>query len=271
MSVAKSTVASNVSAALAQMGKKVLHIGCDPKADSTRCLTKARIPTVLQQLEVLGDGGTREDYVFPGTVPGVWCVEAGGPRAGRGCAGMGITAMEAELDRLGVLKEDWDVILYDVLGDVVCGGFSVPMRKHFVDAVFIVSSSDFMSVFAANNILSAVSYYFGHEKNLMGGFIWNRCRGDWDLQVAESFAQMTRTKILCRLKESDEIRRSDYQRVLFVEQSPLSQPAGEIQKLAERILSWEGLKNQGEENGIYACTEEELEQWRQNLQGRTER
>ena len=98
---------------------------------------------------------------------GVWCVESGGPEAGNGCAGMGIITAMKELERIGVLEEDWDVIIYDVLGDVVCGGFSVPMRQGYVDRVYIVSSADFMSLYAANNILKGVVNY-SDERNLLG-------------------------------------------------------------------------------------------------------
>ena len=142
--IGKSTIASNISAALALSGKRVLHIGCDPKADSTRPLTQKKIPTVLNQLNTLAEDVRREDLVFPGKC-GVSCIEAGGPQAGLGCAGMGITAMEETLRRLGILEEEWDTVVYDVLGDVVCGGFSVPMRKGFADRVYVVTSADYMS------------------------------------------------------------------------------------------------------------------------------
>lgn len=162
--IGKSTIASNVSALLAMQGKKVLHIGCDPKADSTRLLCKERIKTVLEVLEEK-DYPEREDLVYR-SESGVWCVESGGPEAGNGCAGMGIITAMKELERIGVLEEDWDVIIYDVLGDVVCGGFSVPMRQGYVDRVYIVSSADFMSLYAANNILKGVVSY-SDERNLL--------------------------------------------------------------------------------------------------------
>ena len=150
--IGKSTVAAHLSAAFARTGKRVLHIGCDPKADSTRCLTSGRIPTVLETLGRSEELLAREQLVFPGAF-GVSCVEAGGPQAGAGCAGLGITAMADELNRLGILEEPWDVVVYDVLGDVVCGGFAVPMRKHFVDRVYLITSADFMALYAANNIM----------------------------------------------------------------------------------------------------------------------
>ena len=158
--IGKSTVAAHLSAAFARTGKRVLHIGCDPKADSTRCLTSGRIPTVLETLGRSEELLAREQLVFPGAF-GVSCVEAGGPQAGAGCAGLGITAMADELNRLGILEEPWDVVVYDVLGDVVCGGFAVPMRKHFVDRVYLITSADFMALYAANNIMRGVARYSG--------------------------------------------------------------------------------------------------------------
>lgn len=119
--IGKTTIASNISALFAKCGKTVLHIGCDPKADSTRLLLQRRVPSVLQQLQQK-DRLSREDMLFTGAY-GVQCVEAGGPEAGSGCAGLGITTAVEELREAGVFEENWDVIVYDVLGDVVCGGF----------------------------------------------------------------------------------------------------------------------------------------------------
>ena len=171
--IGKSTIASNISALLAMQGKKVLHIGCDPKADSTRLLCKKRIRTVLEVLEEK-ENPEREELIHR-TESGVWCVESGGPEAGSGCAGLGIVTAMRELERLGILEEEWDAVVYDVLGDVVCGGFSVPMREGYVDKVYIVSSSDFMSLYAANNILKGVARY-SDERNLFGGFVFNHIR-----------------------------------------------------------------------------------------------
>ena len=140
--IGKSTIAANVSALLAKKGMKVLHIGCDPKADSARILQSGRIPSVLELLEEK-ESLSRAEIIHTGK-NGVQCVECGGPEAGCGCAGLGITTAMEEMEKLGVFQENWDVIVYDVLGDVVCGGFSVPMRKHYADKVFVVTSADYM-------------------------------------------------------------------------------------------------------------------------------
>ena len=229
--IGKSTIASNISAALALSGKRVLHIGCDPKADSTRLLTSKKIPTVLNQLNTLSDDVRREDLVFPGKC-GVSCIEAGGPQAGLGCAGMGITAMEEALRRLGILDEGWDTVIYDVLGDVVCGGFSVPMRKGFADRVYVVTSADYMSLYAANNILKGIRRFSKPEKSLMGGLILNHCSSDADLEIVRRFAALTNTQVVFQLPQCREIPLADCRRQLVVEAFPECEAAKALRGFA---------------------------------------
>ena len=212
--IGKSTIASNVSALLAMQGKKVLHIGCDPKADSTRLLCKERIKTVLEVLEEK-DYPERDDLVYR-SESGVWCVESGGPEAGNGCAGMGIITAMKELERLGVLEEDWDVIIYDVLGDVVCGGFSVPMRQGYVDKVYIVSSADFMSLYAANNILKGVVSY-SDERNLLGGFVFNHIREQEEECIAEEFTNRVKGRMAAIIRESKELKLADFRKEIYTQ------------------------------------------------------
>lgn len=212
--IGKSTIASNVSALLAMQGKKVLHIGCDPKADSTRLLCKERIKTVLEVLEEK-DYPERDDLVYR-SESGVWCVESGGPEAGNGCAGMGIITAMKELERLGVLEEDWDVIIYDVLGDVVCGGFSVPMRQGYVDRVYIVSSADFMSLYAANNILKGVVSY-SDERNLLGGFVFNHIREQEEECIAEEFTNRVKGRMAAIIRESKELKLADFRKEIYTQ------------------------------------------------------
>ena len=232
--IGKSTVASNISAALALSGKRVLHIGCDPKADSTRPLTQKKIPTVLNQLNTLAEDVRREDLVFPGKC-GVSCIEAGGPQAGLGCAGMGITAMEETLRRLGILEEEWDTVVYDVLGDVVCGGFSVPMRKGFADRVFVVTSADYMSLYAANNILKAIRRFSKAESSLMGGLILNHCQTEVDWEILHRFAALTGTKVVLSLPQCREIPVADCRRQLVVETFPDCEAAKALRRFADHL------------------------------------
>ena len=212
--IGKSTIASNVSALLAMQGKKVLHIGCDPKADSTRLLCKERIKTVLEVLEEK-DYPERDDLVYR-SESGVWCVESGGPEAGNGLAGMGIITAMKELERLGVLEEDWDVIIYDVLGDVVCGGFSVPMRQGYVDKVYIVSSADFMSLYAANNILKGVVSY-SDERNLLGGLVFNHIREQEEECIAEEFTNRVKGRMAAIIRESKELKLADFRKEIYTQ------------------------------------------------------
>ena len=137
--IGKSTAVSNLAAAMAQAGKRVAVVGCDPKADSTRGLMGRRIPTVLDQLKT----GASGEIAFTDS-RGVRCIEAGGPEPGTGCAGRGIIVAMEEIRSRGLL-DDRDVVLYDVLGDVVCGGFSMPLREQVADEVYLVTTSDFMT------------------------------------------------------------------------------------------------------------------------------
>lgn len=249
--IGKSTIASNVSALLAMQGKKVLHIGCDPKADSTRLLCKERIKTVLEVLEEK-DYPEREDLVHR-SESGAWCVESGGPEAGNGCAGMGIITAMKELERLGVFEEDWDVVIYDVLGDVVCGGFSVPMRQRYVDRVYIVSSADFMSLYAANNILKGVVNY-SDERNLLGGFVFNHIREQEEECIAEEFTNRVKGRMVAIVRESKELKLADFRKEIYTQN--MSAPDSEnwkafcrlsedICRTAERSVS--RLQNKAEE------------------------
>lgn len=232
--IGKSTIASNVSAVLASEGKKVLHIGCDPKADSTRGLTGKRIPSVLDQLNQKDDFLVRDDVLFTG-VNGVQCLEAGGPQAGCGCAGLGITAALDELERMEIFDESWDVIVYDVLGDVVCGGFSVPMRQHYADQVYIVTSPDFMSVYAANNILKGIRHYSTEENSLLGGLILNHVKDEGDIRIGERFSAVTGAPIKAVIRESSEMRIAEFQRRLFTQEFPKGMNTSALKEFAKKL------------------------------------
>ena len=157
----------------------------------------------------------REDLVYR-SESGVWCVEYGGPEAGNGCAGMGIITAMKELERLGVFEEDWDVVIYDVLGDVVCGGFSVPMRQRYVDRVYIVSSADFMSLYAANNILKGVVSY-SDERNLLGGFVFNHIREQEEECIAEEFTNRVKGRMAAIVRESKELKLADFRKEIYTQ------------------------------------------------------
>lgn len=172
--IGKSTTTSNLSAALSHMGYKVMQVGCDPKADSTKGLMGGRrIPTVLEQLRSKGEELTLDDVVFRG-YNGVLCVESGGPTPGVGCAGRGIiSAFEKLADLEAFETYQPDIVIYDVLGDVVCGGFAMPIRDGYAREVFIVSSGEMMALYAANNIAQAVRNFAGRGYARLGGLILN--------------------------------------------------------------------------------------------------
>lgn len=172
--IGKSTTTSNISAALAGMGYKVMQIGCDPKSDSVKNLMGGKkIPTVLDRLREGDEEVVLEDIVYEG-YGGVLCVEAGGPTPGIGCAGRGIiTAFEKleELDAYKIYKPD--IVLYDVLGDVVCGGFAMPIRQGYADHVFIVTSGEMMALYAASNIAQAIRNFGNRGYAKYAGVILN--------------------------------------------------------------------------------------------------
>ena len=174
--IGKSTTVSNVAAALAEKGYKVMQIGCDPKADSTITLRHGQQLTTVLELVRGGNLSPKlEDMVLEG-YGGVLCVEAGGPTPGLGCAGRGIIAALEKLEAAGAYEVYRpDVVLYDVLGDVVCGGFTMPMRSGYADAVYILTSGENMAIHAAANIASAVERFQGRGYAKLGGFLLN-CR-----------------------------------------------------------------------------------------------
>ncbi|MFV0516356.1 MAG: AAA family ATPase [Aminipila sp.] len=231
--IGKSTVASNIAASLSNKGLKVLYIGCDPKSDSTRNLIGFKIPTVLEimskQQEI-----NKSDILFKG-FKDVYCIEAGGPTPGTGCAGMGISIMAEEVERIGILDEDWDAIIYDVLGDVVCGGFSIPIRKHFVDKVYVVSSTELMSLYAANNIMKGLNELY-LEKPILYGIIHNKCSGSSSIEQIKEFGKKTNTNIIYSIKVRKEIRMAECQRMTTIEGYPLGEACRDFSNLAEKIL-----------------------------------
>ena len=195
--IGKSTIACNISAELAKRGLRVMQIGCDPKADSTSLLRGGeRIPTVLSVTREKGSALTLDDVIFEGAC-GVKCVEAGGPVPGLGCAGRGIINALETLEKKGAFEVCLpDVVIYDVLGDVVCGGFSMPMRKGYADKVFVVTSGEKMAVYAAANICMAVDNFKGRGYASLGGIILNRRGVEDELAAAETLASDFGSKII---------------------------------------------------------------------------
>lgn len=235
--IGKSTTTSNLSAALSDAGLKVMQVGCDPKADSTKNLVSGiKIPTVLNQIKEKGKKITLEDIVFPGYGKTL-CVEAGGPTPGIGCAGRGIIAAFEELERLHAYEEyEPDVVLYDVLGDVVCGGFAMPIRGGYAEHVFVVTSGEMMSLYAANNIASAIKSFGSRGYAKFEGMILNSRNIENELEIVQKAAAEMETQIVKVLPRSGEVQIAEEQKKTVVEALPESVMAAEYRELAKRVL-----------------------------------
>lgn len=208
--IGKSTTTSNLSAALALKGYKVMQIGCDPKSDSTKNLMKGeRIPTVLEQLKVKGDDLRLEDIVFTGFA-GVLCVEAGGPTPGIGCAGRGIISAFEKLEELNAFEVyKPDVVIYDVLGDVVCGGFAMPIRGGYAHEVFIVSSGEMMALYAASNIAQAIKNFGRRGYARLQGIILNAKNIENEQELVAKAAEEIGTRIVQYVPRSPDIQKAE--------------------------------------------------------------
>ncbi len=202
--IGKSTTSSNLSVAFSKLGKRVLQIGCDPKHDSTFTLTKQLMPTVidvLQEVDFHTEELRVEDFVFEGT-NGVMCVEAGGPPAGTGCGGY-VVGQTVKLLKEHHLLEDTDVVIFDVLGDVVCGGFAAPLQH--ANRALIVTANDFDSIFAMNRIVAAIGAKAKNYDVRLGGVIANRSKATDEV---DRFCAATGLKRLAHFQDIDAIRRS---------------------------------------------------------------
>jgi nitrogenase iron protein NifH len=233
--IGKSTTTSNISAALAKAGYKVMQFGCDPKSDSTNTLRGGKyIPTVLDTLREKNTVKA-EEVVFQG-FGGVYCVEAGGPAPGVGCAGRGIITAVQLLKQLKVFDElDLDFVLFDVLGDVVCGGFAVPIREGIAEHVFTVSSADFMAIYAANNLFKGIQKYSNSGGALLGGVIANSINAPYAKDIIDDFVAQTQTQVVGYVPRSVTVTQSELQGKTTVEAAPGSEQSKVYQRLAQRI------------------------------------
>jgi light-independent protochlorophyllide reductase subunit L len=233
--IGKSTTSSNLSAAFSKLGKRVLQIGCDPKHDSTFTLTKQMVPTVIDILETVDFHAEElkvEDFVFPG-YNGVQCVEAGGPPAGTGCGGY-VVGQTVKLLKEHLLLEETDVVIFDVLGDVVCGGFAAPLQHaHFC---LIVTANDFDSIFAMNRIVAAILAKSKNYRVRVGGVVANRSR---ELDQVTKFNDAAGLKVLAHLPDNDAIRRSRLKKCTMFEMDPTPDVVAiqdEYLKLAQAMI-----------------------------------
>ncbi|MHC1626397.1 MAG: Ni-sirohydrochlorin a,c-diamide reductive cyclase ATP-dependent reductase subunit [Methanoculleaceae archaeon] len=236
--IGKSTTAANVSAALAGMGQDVMQIGCDPKRDSTRMLMHGRwIPTVLDLVrERNGAPISADEVVFRG-YRGVRCVEAGGPEPGVGCAGRGIIATFQLLERLDALRGD--VIIYDVLGDVVCGGFAMPMREGYAQEIYLITSGTLMSLYAANNISRAIARISKSPRSAcrLGGVICNASGMEQEEELVGAFARRINSRLVAAIPRDRIVQIAELNRQTVIEYAPESEQAERYRELAATILT----------------------------------
>jgi len=233
--IGKSTTSSNLSAAMATLGKRVLQVGCDPKHDSTFTLTKRMVPTVIETLaevEFHAEELRPEDFVFPGYA-GVLCVETGGPPAGTGCGGY-VVGQTVKLLRQHHLLEEADVVVFDVLGDVVCGGFAAPLQH--ANRAMIVTANDFDSIFAMNRIVTAIEAKARNYRVRLGGVVANRSA---ETDQIDRYNDRVGLRTMAVLPDSDAIRRSRLEKCTLFEMDETPEVEGIraiYLSLAERIL-----------------------------------
>ncbi|MDR1184095.1 MAG: nitrogenase iron protein [Coriobacteriales bacterium] len=233
--IGKSTTTSNLSAALSDRGYRVMQFGCDPKADSTNTLRDGSyIPTVLDLLREQKKVDAH-DAIFEG-YNGIYCVEAGGPAPGVGCAGRGIITAVQLLKQQSVFEDlELDYVIYDVLGDVVCGGFAVPIREGIAQHVFTVTSADFMAVYAANNLFKGIQRYSNAGGALLGGVIANSMSHPFQREIVDDFAMRTHTQVMQYVPRSITVTQSELSGKTVVEAAPTSEQAKVYRELARRI------------------------------------
>ena len=237
--IGKSTTVSNVAAALAAEGLTVLQIGCDPKADSTIAHTGGRrIRSVLEVLREKSASSVVLEDIVTRAGNGVWCAEAGGPTPGTGCAGRGIVAAFESLSACRAFERIRpDVVLYDVLGDVVCGGFAMPIRKGYAENVFVVTSGENMAVYAAGNIAAAVANYRSRGYARLAGIILNRRNVEREDEKVDELSVTVSAPVVWRLPRDGVVQQAEDLGRTVVEAFPDSAMAGEYRNLARAMLA----------------------------------
>lgn len=252
--IGKSTTTQNLTAGLAELGKKVLVVGCDPKADSTRLLLGGLAQrTVLDTLREEGED-IALDAVVKNGFGNTNCVESGGPEPGVGCAGRGIITSIGLLERLGAYTEELDYVFYDVLGDVVCGGFAMPIREGKAQEIYIVASGEMMALYAANNISKGIQKYAKKGGVRLGGIICNSRNVDGELELLEAFAKELGTQLIHFVPRDNVVQRAEIRKKTVIEFEPEAKQADEYRTLAKKI----------EENQLFVIpnpmTQERLEE-----------
>lgn len=233
--IGKSTTTQNLTAGLGEMGKKVMVVGCDPKADSTRLLLGGLAQkTVLDTLREEGEDIELESIMKSGFA-GIKCVESGGPEPGVGCAGRGIITSIGLLERLGAYETDLDYVFYDVLGDVVCGGFAMPIREGKAQEIYIVASGELMALYAANNISKGIRKYANTGGVRLGGIICNSRKVDGEKELIMAFAKELGTQMIHFVPRDNIVQRAEINKKTVIDYDPKASQADEYRALARAI------------------------------------
>jgi len=234
--IGKSTTTQNLTAGLVEHGKKVMVVGCDPKADSTRLLLGGLAQkTVLDTIREEGED-IELDRILKEGYGGTKCVESGGPEPGVGCAGRGIITSINMLENLGAYTDDLDFVFYDVLGDVVCGGFAMPIREGKAKEIYIVASGEMMALYAANNISKGIQRYARTGGVRLGGIICNSRNVDRELDLLRAFARELGTKLLYFVPRDNVVQHAEIHKKTVIEYKPESNQAQEYRNLAQAVI-----------------------------------
>ncbi len=240
--IGKSTITANLSAALSEKRYRVMQVGCDPKRDSTRNLMRGElIPTVLDIIRSKESGHhpgeiSLQDIIREGFNK-ILCVEAGGPEPGIGCAGRGIITAINNLEEMGAYDEALDFVLYDVLGDVVCGGFAMPIREGYAEEIYVIVCGELMSFYAANNILKGIARFASRGKARLAGIICNSRMVENEQALAEAFAQRVNSHLIEIIPREQVVHRAELNRKTVIEYAPESAQADIYRRLADKVVS----------------------------------
>lgn len=233
--IGKSTTTQNLTAGLAEMGKKVMIVGCDPKADSTRLVLGGLAQkTVLDTLREEGED-IDLDFIMKKGYGGIKGVESGGPEPGVGCAGRGIITSINLLEQLGAYEDDLDYVFYDVLGDVVCGGFAMPIREGKAKEIYIVCSGEMMALYAANNISKGIQKYATTGGVRLGGLICNSRKVDGEADLVRAVAKEIGTQMIHFVPRDNDVQRAEINKKTVIDYSPNVPQADEYRELARKL------------------------------------
>jgi nitrogenase iron protein NifH len=236
--IGKSTTSQNTIAALAEMGKKIMIVGCDPKADSTRLILHSKAQATI--MELASKRGSVEDLELDDVLKcgylGIKCVESGGPEPGVGCAGRGVITAINFLEEEGAYDDELDFVSYDVLGDVVCGGFAMPIREGKAQEIYIVASGEMMAMYAANNISKGILKYANSGGVRLGGIICNERKTDREYELIEALAERLGTQMIHFVPRDNVVQRAELRRMTVIEYDGKCSQADEYRALAKKIV-----------------------------------